>query len=357
MRYMKVADLTPGMVLARTVINEDMVVVLSENTLLTKAHITRLGFLNIDEVIIKDEYDLNPNAQAADALLNRATQFATEYKEVVNKAQDIFSQAGKSDTIPPQKTENIVKQDLAPMSKQSGAIDYLYDLNQMSSDAYQHSMRVSILAGVIAKWLRKSKKETNEIIMAGFLHDIGKTKFPDRLKGKRVENMKGEDFDEYVKHTTAGQRILAQTGGIPESIQLAVLQHHECMDGTGFPFGIRGDEIHEYARILAVANLYDNLTTEREGAVRQTPFTAIAKITEQMYTKLDPNICVVMLKQIKNAFLGSTIVLSNGLTGVIVNYPFDFAEHPLVEVEGGQIIDLNTTKGLKIIEYNPKPLA
>ena len=157
-----------------------------------------------------------------------------------------------------------------------------------------------------------------------------------------------------MQHTIDGSHLLNENKKIPEGVKLAALQHHECMDGSGFPFATKGEEIHEYAKIIAIADLYDNITTEREGFVRQTPFTAIAKITEQMYTKLDPTISVAILKRIKDAFLGSTVVLNNGLAGTIINYPHDFAEHPLVRIDQDNVIDLNQHKGIKIVEYNPK---
>lgn len=354
MKSVNVDELKPGDVLARTVINDDMVVILSENTLLTKAHITRLSFLNIPFVFIKDEYDLSANYQSVEAVFNRSNAFASQYQEVVSKVGSIFASTGKNNKLPVDTTHNLVKDDLAPMAKQSGAIDYLYDLNHMTNDVYTHCMRVSILAGVIGKWLLMPRSKINELILAGFLHDVGKTKFPERLMSRRVESMKGEDFETYIKHTTDGNQILISNPGIKASVRMAALQHHECMDGTGFPFGIKGKDIHEYARIIAVADLYDNMTTEREGFVRQTPFGAIAKITELMYTKLDPAICVVILKHIKNAFLGSSVVLNNGLKGTIVRYPHDFAEHPLVRLSQEEIIDLNEHKTIRIVEYNPK---
>ena len=354
MKSVSVDMLKPGLILARTVINDDMVVILSENTLLTKAHITRLSFLNIPFVYVKDEYELSPNYQSVEAMFNRSNAFACQYHEVVNKVGNIFSATAKNNAVPVSTTESLVKTELAPMSKQSGAIDYLYELNHMANDVYNHSLRVSILAGVIGKWLLMSPSEINELILAAFLHDIGKTKFPDRLQSRRVETMNSEDFDTYINHTTDGNVILNSDHKVPDSVKLTALQHHECMDGSGFPLGIKGNDIHKFARIVAIADLYDNITTEREGFVRQTPFTAIAKITEQMYSKLDPSICVVILKHIKDAFLGSSVVLSNGIKGTIVRYPHDVAVHPLIRISQEDIIDLNEHKELKIVEYNPK---
>ena len=354
MKSLSLDELEPGMELARTILNDDMVVILSENTMLTKAHITRLKFLDVPFVYVKDEYELSPNYQNVMAMFNRSNAFASQYREVVHEVNDIFSSTLTNNQIPAEKTKELVKEDLMPMAKQSGAIDYLYELNHMANDVYNHSIRVSILAGVIGKWMLLPSRKVTELITAGFLHDIGKVHFPERLQSRQPETLKGEDFETYLHHTTDGYKILATSPDLSEDIKLAALQHHEAMDGSGTPDGIKGDAINMFARIIAIADLYDNITTEREGFVRQTPFAAIARITVLMYSKLDPEICVLILKHIKDAFLGSTVVLNNGLTGTILRYPNDMAIHPLIKIDQDNIIDLNEHRGIKIVEYNSK---
>ena len=354
MRAVSVEDLKPGMILARTIVNDDMVVVLSEDTLLTKAHITRLTFLNIPVVYIKDDYELNRNYQNASIIFNRGNAFVKEYDSVVQEAQSIFDETSKSGTVPLEETQDMVKETIVPMARNSGAIDYLYELNHRSSDIYNHSLRVSILAGVIAKWMRFNRAKTRELILAGFLHDIGKCRFPQRLLDKSISNLQGEDYEAYIKHTVDGQHILSSVAGISDGIKLAAMQHHERMDGTGFPFGSTGPDIHEYARIIMIADLYDNITTERQGYVKQTPFAAIAHLTENMYVSLDPEVCVPVLTHIKDAFLGSRIGLNTGEKGFIAAYPNDFAAHPIVSMSSGLMINLNEHPELVITEYNPK---
>lgn len=355
MKTLTVEELKPGMVLARTIINKEMIVILSENTLLTKAHITRLGFLDIPVVYVKDEYDLSTSYQNVQAMFSRSNAFVTKYHDVVHTAAEIFTVAAKDGHVPMKKTDTLVDHSLVPMVQESGVMDYLYELNHMSSDVYNHSLRVSILAGVIAKWLRLSKAETRDLILAGFLHDIGKTNFSERLLDKQIENLHGKDLDDYMKHTLDGHHILSAKPDLSEGVKLAALQHHEYMDGSGFPFNSTGKDIHQYARIIAVADLYDNITTEREGRVKQTPFTAISRITEEMYaSKLDTEVCVAMLKHIKDVFLGSTVVLSNDKRGTIVRYANDFAALPLIRISQEELIDLNEHKDIKIVEYNPK---
>ena len=358
MKAVSIEDLRPGMTLARTVVNDSMVVVLSENTVLTKAHITRLGFLNIPAVYVKDDYELAQTPVVGEPL-SRSHAFVSEYQEVIHTAQDIFDTVKQDGNIPAEKTEAMVKEGIAPMVQQSGAIDYLHELNHLASDVYNHSLRVSILAGVISKWLRFPKEKTAELIMAGFLHDIGKTRFSQRLLEKNVDTLQGEDLEVYMRHTTDGHEILKQNAakehsGLSEGVCLTALQHHERMDGSGFPFNARGKDIHEYARIIAVADIYDNITTEREGFVRETPFSAIARITEDMFSKLDPAVCIPFLVNIKNVFLGSTVTLSNGLQGTLVSYPEDYAAHPVIRITQKELIDLNKHRDIKIVEYNPK---
>lgn len=354
MRAVSAEDLKPGMLLARTIVNSDMVVVLSEDTLLTKAHITRLTFLNIPVVYIKDEYELNQNYQTVTAIFNRGNAFIKEYESVVQEARSIFAEAGKSGQIPLESTETMVQDKLAPLSKNSGVIDYVYDLNHRASDIYNHSLRVSILAGVIAKWMHFDHAKISDIILAGFLHDIGKTKFPQRLLDKNVNTLQGADYEAYIQHTVDGHHILNNVPGLSEGVKLAAMQHHERMDGSGFPFNCNGADIHEYARIIMIADLYDNITTEREGYIKQTPFAAIAQLTTSMFTSLDPTVCVPVLTHIKDAFLGSRVTLNNGEKGTIAAYPNDFAAHPIISISNDEILNLNEHPELMITEYNPK---
>ena len=354
MRSVPVEELRPGMVLARSIINDDMIVVLSEGTILSKAHITRLGFLDVPVAYVKDEYELSEAFQNVSALSDAGSAFASGYKDVIREAKTIFDETVKSGKAPVEKSREVIRNTVAPMAKESGVMDYLLEVNHLATDVYNHSVRVSVLAGVLAKWMRLSKQETQDVILAGFLHDIGKIRFPERLLEHRVETLSGEDREAYEQHTVDGQQILSVCNDLPDGVRLAAMQHHEAMDGSGFPFGLTGSDIHIYARIIALADLYDNVTTEREGFRKETPFVAIDRITSEMYTKLDPVVCVPFITNIKTAFLGSRVSLSGGLSGTIVRYANDYAARPLIRVTDTELLDLNEYPDIRILEYNPK---
>lgn len=354
MKAIDIEDLEPGMILARTIVNEDMVIVLSENTEITKAHITRLHTLDLPTVYIKDEYELSSNFQNVAALFSPSNAFVSEYKEIIHTAKEIFETASVDPQTSVRQVDELAVNSLSPMVKQSGVIDYLFELNHLATDVYNHSLRVSILAGVIGKWLYMSPAEIHHLIMAGFLHDIGKTKFNERLLGKNVEFLKGEDVEAYKRHTVDGYEILRNISELPEGVKLAALQHHEASDGNGYPNGKSGNDIHDYAKIVAVVNYYDNITTEREGFKKVTPFEAVHLILQEMHTRLDPKICIPFIHQLKDSCLGSRVRLSDNEIGTIVRYEHDFGAEPLIKISDDIIIDLNTRKDLHIIEYNPK---
>lgn len=353
MKKVSINALQPGMKLARTIINDNMIVVLAENTLLTTAHITRLDFLGIQEVHVKDDYDLSPQNFIVQAMISRSHAFLADYQEVLSTAENLFKSVVKTKQLPVIKMKNLVKNSISPMIKESGVIDYIYELKYINNSAYNHSLRVSILSGVLAKWMQFSKAEIDDIILAGLLHDIGKTQIDEQIIEKNIENLTEEEYNAYMQHTVIGYHMINQKDDLPGGVKQAVLQHHEKNDGSGFPFNVLSNDIHLYAKLIAVADLYDNMTTEREGFLKQTPFSAMAQITKEMFTTLDPKVCMPFLTNVQQAFIGSKVQLSDKRQGKIIQYKKDFAALPIIRTESNDIIDLNRHPELTIIEYNP----
>lgn len=353
MQRLNISEVRPGMTLARTVINENLIVVLAENTFLTHAHIDRLKFLGITSVYIKDAYDLSPQSSIVKAMLSSSHAFASDYQEVLSVAEDLFTTAEKTQTLPVEKAKTMIKDAVSPLIRQSGVIDYLYELKHADKSVYNHSLRVSILAGVLAKWMQYDEAAMQDITLAGFLHDIGKTQIDRGIVDKDVESLTPEEMEIYVQHTINGYHLLSANAELSEGVKKAALQHHEKTNGEGFPFNALSADIHEYAKIVALADFYDIVTTEREGFPKYTPFSAIAMITQKMFSEMDPKVCMPFLVNIQQAFLGSTVLLSDKRRGVIVQYPKDYAAMPLVSTEENEIIDLNRKTDLKIVEYNP----
>lgn len=352
MKRVTIDKIQPGMVLAKTILNADYIVVLAENTVLTEAHLTRLKFLDIAEIYIKDDYAFSANVAGVEALLSRSNAFAGKYKEVLNKVEDVFVSIGKDGHVPQEKLNSLISTSITPMVQDSGAMDYLYQLKNMNHSVYNHSLRVSILSGVLAKWCHMDKVQMNKVILAGMLHDVGKMQLPKELLEKNVENLNPEEMQQYMQHTVKGYDLLAHET-VSENVKWAVLQHHERNNGSGYPFHSKGGEIRDAAKIIAIADLYDNITRERTGFAKKTPFDALETIIKEMFERLEPQFCVPFIEHVQQSFLGSKVILSDKSEGTVAFYPLDYAARPLVKVSDELVIDLNLMPELRIIEYNP----
>ncbi len=350
MKAVSIESLEPGMVLARTVTNSDMVIVLSEGTTLANAHITRLKALDVPVVYIKDEFDMSQNYQQASAILMKDKSFAHDFDVVSKYADEVFEEL-KAGKVPQEQTKKVTSH-ILPLADNSGTIDYLFALGHKNATIALHSERVAILSGIIAKWMHFGWEDIRNVVTAAFLHDVGRMKLPDRLINRNPENLNEEDYKTYQKHCEEGSAILKDSG-FDEIIQVVALSHHENMDGSGWPNGFSGDAIHPYARIVAVANLYDDLTGEKPGEVKKTPFDAVTHFAREIYTTLDPVVCVPLLTRIKDSLIGSHVVLSDGRSGVVAMFPNDFSALPILALDDGGTLNLNKFPELSVTKYEP----
>ena len=350
MKAVAVENLEPGMTLARTVTGDNFVVILSENTVLTQQNIERLQNLDTPVVYIKDEFDLSKNFQQAAAVVKKDSAFTHDFDRVSKLAYQVFDELN-GDTKAARETAAKLTAKILPMADNSASINYLFDLSHLNTTLALHSERVAIFSGIIAKWMGFKWEEIRTIVSAAFLHDAGKKDFPQELLGKTLQDLEGEDLQTYKKHCRRGYNVL-KNAGFDEPIPTIALEHHEHMNGEGFPKNLKGEKIHPFARVVAVADAYDNLTSEREGFTKKTPFDAINFFVHEIYSSFDPAVCVPLLTRIKDSLIGSTITLNDGQKGHIAFYPKDFSSLPVIVTEDGKEINLNQRKNYSIAHYS-----
>ncbi len=148
---------------------------------------------------------------------------------------------------------------------------------------YTHSVNVGVLSVSLARALyRWSSVETLHELGAGFFfHDLGKVRVSSKIINK-PGRLNEEEMGEMRTHPYKGYEILDETGFLTEEAELIVLQHHERSDGTGYPRGLKGGEIHEYGRICSIADVFDALTSRRSYHRERTPFEALDLMREEM---------------------------------------------------------------------------
>jgi putative nucleotidyltransferase with HDIG domain len=152
----------------------------------------------------------------------------------------------------------------------------------------QHSAAVAQYSFDLARRLRLSTRQRNLAHLAGLLHDLGKISVPDRVLNSR-ERLADADWDIIRGHSVAGQKVLSNMHEF-EELGLIVLHHHERFDGAGYPHGLYRDEIPIISRIVAVADSYSAMVSDRPYRSKRSPEDAVAELEKQSGAQYDPRV-------------------------------------------------------------------
>lgn len=210
-----------------------------------------------------------------------------------------------------------------------------------TSDEYtfKHSVDVATLSMIIAKNQGLPEKDIYNIGISGLLHDMGKSKIPTEILNK-PGRLDDEEFAVMKSHSVLGYDILKTKKEFSGPISLAVLQHHEKMNGKGYPFGFTSDKICPYAKILSVTDVYDALVTERPYKKSFSQRTAVEMIMS-MTEELDMTAMRTFLSSVILYPVDSTVQLSNGEEARVVKNNKSSVMRPVVVgLTTGKVYDL-----------------
>jgi putative nucleotidyltransferase with HDIG domain len=209
------------------------------------------------------------------------------------------------------------------------------------SDEYtfKHSVDVATIAMILAKQQGLSKKQIYDIGVAGLLHDVGKTKVPLDILNK-PGRLDESEFAIMKQHSVFGYRMIKDRGEFDEEICLAVLQHHEKINGKGYPVGFSEQQITPYAKLLSVADIYDALVTERPYKKAFSQRDAVEMIMS-MTEELDMDAMHTFLESMILYPVDSVVELSNGeLAKVVKNNPHYILRPTVVGITSGKVYNL-----------------
>jgi HD-GYP domain-containing protein (c-di-GMP phosphodiesterase class II) len=213
---------------------------------------------------------------------------------------------------------------------------------------YHNAVLSALTSYKIAQWCNYPQKDWMQAAFAGLLHDIGNAKVDPSILQK-AEPLSSSERDEVRRHTTYGYQLLRNVTAINEGVRLAALQHHEKIDGSGYPLRLEGSQIHFYARIVAVADIYHAMTREKAYRKAQSPYLVLEQILKESFGKLDPVIVQTFIQKTTELYNGTQIRLSDGRHGEIIFTDRNNPTRPMVKVEGA-IVNLALERDLHIKE-------
>ncbi len=339
-KIVNINDLKTGMILDKDVIDINTgTILISKGKALTRNFINKLQDSKLELIYIED------NKSSKD-LINQ--EFVKSYSKIEEKLDNVFHSASQGEKIDGKNLTDEMTLLVNDVIEITNISTQMKLLKKRDDYTFRHSLGVSILAISLGKWLGYNKEDILELSITGLLHDIGKIKIPDEIMNKPGKLTLAE-CDIMKKHSLYGYEILLETDDFSDNVLKGVLQHHEKVNGTGYPSGLKNDEIHEYAKVIAVCDIYHALTSDRVYKYKDSPFNAADHLREQSFLSLDPEIVSVFLKNMSKFYVGNKVLLSDGSIGIIVYiYPQNTTK-PIVRVDD-RFIDFLEESKLEILD-------
>lgn len=344
-----VTDLIDGDQLSRDIFNYNGLHVLSIGTKLYKNEISRLLQHHIDYVEIEDRIEAatSISGRTLESIVNPnwLPKVKPIYENAVKSFESLFNTAKATGQVDENRVTSVLQPLLDNLQMERDVVSMLLLLNTNDEYTYQHSVQVSMLSYYLATWLDYSPAEAVDIGKAGFLHDIGKCMIDEAILNK-PDRLTKEEFEIVKKHTEYGRDILLHSFR-DATLATTAFQHHERMDGSGYPHGKTGDDLHPISKIIAVADVYSAMISARVYQKKRDLLYVLKELYRLSYSELDLVTTHTFIKHMIPNFIGKHVRLNNNEIGLIVmTHPTEFFR-PLVQV-GEEFIDLTIEREYEI---------
>jgi putative nucleotidyltransferase with HDIG domain len=349
-----ISQAVPGMIVAADVFTKDNHLVIAKETTLTDKIITRMEFYSIIDLSV---YSI-PTQLEPEIIFEKATyyeqikqsesfhRFHLAYRNAVTNFKNSL------DHIVTEQKDLDTDQLLADASKilyqcnsNIELFNMLHCMRQYDDTTYVHSLNVALISNIIGKWLHFKPEDLEVITLCGLLHDLGKLMIPSQIITK-PSKLTDEEFSTIKTHTIRGYNLL-KSKKIDPRIKHSALMHHERCDGSGYPYGFYSEQIDPFAKLVAIADVYDAMTCARVYRGPLCPFDVVSIFESEGYSKYDPKYIMTFLEGIVQTYIHNSVQLSNGLLGEIILINKMELSRPVVKVDD-QYIDLSKRRELQI---------
>lgn len=355
MKRISSLQLVPGMIVAKDVYGPNNKIILEKNTVLNDLLIIKLDLYGILSIYIEENTDqaatfVRPNYKESynERIRNSEEfkKFRQNYNIQVENIKDTLNNVITKNA--PLNVDELLEHSLQIAADVNGHVhllDMLRNMREYDDSTFSHCLNVGLICYIFANWLKLSKEEIELATACGLLHDIGKLLISIDIIQKPGK-LTDEEFTEMKKHPAAGYKLLVSQH-VDENIFNAALMHHERCDGSGYPFSLKENQINKYAKIVAIADVYDAMTSARVYRDALCPFKVIEIFEEEGYQKYDVNYILTFLENVVNSYIRNRCLLSDGREGDIIFINKHKLARPIVQC-GNEYIDLSLVNNLSI---------
>ncbi len=350
MREIRTSDLKLNMVIGQDVYNSASQLIIPMGTILTKYAIDRLEQYSIRRVYIIEE---TPKKESFIEETPKFTEtkkfkeFKKEYDEGIHSIQDSLNDIVEKNA--PVDIDNMYNnmESLINESDSINVMDMIANLRHYDDSTYAHAVNVSLICNMLARWLNFSEEDIKMVTMCGLLHDVGKIKIPSEII-KKPGKLTEEEYTIVKRHSLEGYKIL-NGQKVDIQIQYAALMHHERCDGSGYPRGLHREQISPFAKIVAIADVYDAMTANRVYRGPICPFEVIRIFENEGLRKYETEYIMTFLQRVADTYMNAEVKLTDGREGKVVFINKMQIHAPTIQC-GGDIVDLSRQRELKVVQ-------
>lgn len=345
-------ELESGMVTAEDVFTTAGQLLVPENTMLDNSSINKLRLYSIATVAIIDEIPEQNEPASNYTYFEKIKNteefqiFKSEYLENIAEFHDSINDIVTKNA--PINPSELLAQTAGLLDSSSTSLhifDMLHNMREFDDSTFTHCINVSLICRVFGKWLHMSENDIDVLTLSGLLHDIGKLTMPEQILTKPGK-LTNDEYRIIKNHVKNGYDYLKKQQ-IDPRIKEACLFHHERTDGSGYPFGLSGKKIPDFAKIVSIADVYDAMTANRVYRGPLCPFTVIKFFEDEGYNKYDPRFLLIFLENVVSTYIHATVRLNNGKTGEVVLINKQALSKPMIRC-GNEFIDLSKNPELQI---------
>ncbi|MDQ0216601.1 HD-GYP domain-containing protein (c-di-GMP phosphodiesterase class II) [Oikeobacillus pervagus] len=354
----KVNGLQPGYILKEDVMGLTPYPLVQKNTILTDVHLEVLNAFQIDSILVEP---LTIEGNMVKIEQENSEEQKQTQSPVIDEFLNLYIQSIEAYGREFQRWKSGIGVDMAKMRQiilpllraLSLHTDKLYTLHHYSTKEnylFHHAVATAVISGEIARTLKYDKGLVIQTALAGLLSDCGMAK----LNGAILDQNRALTEYEYKKvknHTLYSYNMVKDESLLKPIAKLAIFQHHERLDGSGYPLQEKGKRIHQISQIVGIADTYHAMTSERLYRKKQAPFKVLEIIQQDFFGKFELQVVKALLSTFANLRTGSIVKLSNKQKGSIIFTKNQSPTRPLVKIEEtNEIIDLEKNRGLYIEE-------
>lgn len=358
--YVLLSNLRPGVVISEDVFVNTANPIIEKDTKITAEHIEVLQAFGIrrvkvEDLIVKREEVVNKDGTIAvnpDEILAEFNIKKVDFEEEYRKAVQSYKReylGWRSGTRPDvAKVRSITIPFLEAFSDQKNLLNILGDLSDSKDYKYHHAISVGIIAATISRRMGYPAGQCLQLGLAGVLADCGMSKINEVITEKSAFLTK-EEFNEVKKHVVYSFKLVQDTPFLRPEMKEAILQHHERLDGSGYPRGIKQEQVSVYSQILAVADVFHAMISERVYRTKESPFKVIEMIKEEEFGKFNLKVIQALHDLVCNLSIGTNVKLTDGREGSVIFVHRDAVLRPTIKLDADDsILDLTTNRHLSI---------